>query len=290
MTDVLTIHWWTDLHLRDELTGKPEAEGAIWMERHYYAALDKLKMSVDIANAERPDLTVCTGDVIDRKQPLLAFAQMWDRVAGPKAFMLGNHDLDAGYDSVVRELGCEERPVTAGSRFTCSFPLYRGQTRARVLLLDTYVDAEGRHRYDTCEGTIGEAAFAWLESEMTICAETVVLLFAHNGIDGPEMYFDPRHAARFRELASRVVGSGKRLYHLAGHHHVYPLAVVRDVLPGYTFVNGVAMIAGSRSSVNVLTLDERGELAIDYRAVEYPYRPYRPHHPDRSDRASTYQN
>ncbi|GIP36137.1 hypothetical protein [Paenibacillus sp. J2TS4] len=30
----LRIYWMTDIHLVDEWTGRPEAPGAVWMERH----------------------------------------------------------------------------------------------------------------------------------------------------------------------------------------------------------------------------------------------------------------
>lgn len=274
--DTLTIHWMTDLHLKDTVTGLPDAAGAIYAERHYYAALDKLQQSVEIIGAIKPDLVVCTGDVIDGRQPLRAFAEQWERIRSPKAFVLGNHDLDAGYSAVVAELGYSEEPEIAGSRFTRSFPLQKGDVRVRILILDTYVGEDGQHRYDTCEGTIGPAAFEWLEQEMMGCPEPVILLFSHNGMEGPAAYFDQRHAERFRELARRLTQTGKRLYNLAGHHHVHPQALVKEIVPGYTYVNGVAMIVGPLSYLNVLHVQKDGTLDIEYEEVRYRSTPHSP--------------
>lgn len=267
----MSVYWITDVHLKDHVTGRPEAEGAVYGERHFYASLDKLRQSVDIVNIEKPDLVVCTGDVIEVKQSLGSFVEQWDRMEAPKAFVLGNHDLEAGYDAVVNEMGYQDRLEIAGSRFNCSFVLRNDEFGIRCIVLDTYVGEDGKHRYGTCEGTIGAQAFEWLEQEMTACPESVILLFSHNGIEGPEEYFDRRHAAQFRELARRVTTNGKKLYNLAGHHHVHPHPEVKQVLPHYTFVNGVAMIAGTCSAVNVLTIQKDGTLHIGSKEVKYPY-------------------
>lgn len=260
------IHWMTDIHLDDELTGRPDAPEAIWRERHFYASLDKLRQAVDIANRERPDCVVCTGDVIDRAQPLATFMKEWNRIEPPKALVLGNHDLDLGGEAFEEQFGIAGEPLTAGSRFNRSFAVRKGETAVRVLLLDTYVGEDGQRLYDTCEGTITNEAFVWLEQQFLSCPEQVILLFAHNGLGGPEEYFDRQAVARFSELAALTAERGKRIIHLAGHHHVHPIATV-EIQPGYTFVNGVAMICETTSSVNVVEIYADGACRIDYRPV-----------------------
>ncbi len=265
--DSLRLYWMTDIHLVDELTARPEAPGAIWMERHYYASLDKLRQAVDIANLEKPDCVICTGDVIDRAQPLDSFMKEWRRIEPPKAFVIGNHDLDIGGEAFEEQFGISNEPLTAGSRFNRSIAMRNGEAAARVLLLDTYIGENGKRLYDTCEGTIAGEAFEWLEKEILACEEKLILLFSHNGLGGPEEYFDRKAVVRFMELASRATARGKKLINLAGHHHVYPAAVVKEMQPGFTFINGVAMICDSSSSVNVVEVFADGSYRLDYRKV-----------------------
>ncbi|GIP30988.1 metallophosphoesterase [Paenibacillus sp. J2TS4] len=263
----LRLYWMTDIHLVDELTGRPDAAGAIWMERHYYAALDKLRQAVDIVNRERPDYVICTGDVIDREQSLDSFMKEWERIEPPKAFVPGNHDLSIGGEAFEEQFGIAGQPLTAGSRFNRSIAMRKGETEVRVLLLDNYIGEDGNRLYDTCEGTITEEAFEWLENEILFCPESLILLFSHNGLGGPEEYFDRRAVARFAELAARAADRGKAILHLAGHHHVYPVAAVKEMQQGLTFINGVAMICEDTSSLNVIEVYADGSYRIDYRKV-----------------------
>lgn len=265
----LTIYWMTDIHIVDELTDRPDAPDAIRGERHYYAAVRKLSQAVDWINAEQPDLVVCTGDVIDRPQSLKTFAREWDRIAVPKVFMLGNHDLEAGYEAIEVQLEHSEHPLIAGSRFNQSLRLSIGRVQARLILLDTYVEENGAHRYDSCEGTITEAAMSWLKEQMLQCEEQIILLFAHNGIWGPVEYFEQDAVAAFAEIVDQAVQRGKRFIHLAGHEHVHPEAVVKMIGHNATFINGTAMINGPVSYMNVINIREDGSFELDYRKVSY---------------------
>ncbi|NBD25717.1 metallophosphoesterase family protein [Paenibacillus glycinis] len=274
----LTIHWTTDLHIRDQVTGLPGHPEAVFAERHYYGSLDKWRQAVDIANREMPDLFVCTGDIVDGKQSLASFLPLWERVRSPKAIMIGNHDLDNGYDLLADQLRGPAAPVVAGSRFNRSFALTAGHgVSARVLLLDTYVGEDGEHRAGSCLGTIEREAFAWLEQEMSGCPEPVIFVFAHNGIGGPEAYFDQEHVRQFVRLAENVgtggpeSGPAKDVYYFAGHHHVHPAAEIRRMTPNLTFVNGVAMVAERQSYVNAITLEADGAVRLRYLEVGYPY-------------------
>lgn len=265
----LRLYWMTDIHLVDELSGQPSAPGAIWMERHYYAALDKLHQAVDIINDERPDYVICTGDVIDRAQSLDSFMKEWERIEPPKAFVIGNHDLEIGGETFEKQFGIRDHPLTAGSRFNRSIALGKGNVKVRALVLDTYVGEDGQRLYDTCEGIITEEAFQWLEREILYNPESLILLFSHNGLGGPEEYFDPTSVARFAKLAALAWERGKTILHLAGHHHVHPMVKVKEMQPGFTFINGVAMICEETSSINVIEIDQDGSYRIDYRSVGY---------------------
>ncbi len=265
----LTIYWMTDIHIVDELTDLPDAPDAIRGERHYYAAVRKLSQAVDWINAEQPDLAVCTGDVIDRPQSLKSFVSEWDRIDVPKAFILGNHDLEAGYEAIESQLGHADYPLIAGSRFNQSRRLSNGSVHARLILLDTYVEEDGTHRYDSCEGTITEAAMEWLREQMLQCEEQIILLFAHNGIWGPDEYFDQEAVSAFAKIVDQAVQRGKSFIHLAGHDHVHPEAVVKTIGNSATFINGAAMINGPVSYMNVVQISEDGSFQLDYRKVSY---------------------
>ncbi len=273
ISEELTIHWMTDLHMKDRVTGKPDHPESIFAERHYYASVDKWRQAVDIANTEMPDLFICTGDIVDEKQDLASFLEHWDHIRSRKEFVPGNHDLDNGYLSIVRQLRYQDAAIIAGSYFNRSFSLVKARNRARVILLDTYVGQDGEHRLGSCLGTIEEDAFEWLEEEMRECSEPVILLFAHNGLGGPEEYFDQEHVNRFVEMTERLnAGSTqKRVYYFAGHHHVHPKAFVKEITSHLTFVTGVAMVVGERSYLNVLHLETTGSISLSYREVSYPY-------------------
>lgn len=273
MAERITIFWMTDLHLKDSVTGQPEAAGAIYAERHYYGALAKLQQSVDWINLEQPDLVVCTGDIIDERQRLDSFVAEWQCIQSPKKFVPGNHDLEAGYAAIVEQMGYSDEPSVAGSKFNCSFPLHKGNVKARVIVLDTYVGELGEHRIGTCEGTLYDPTLSWLEEEMLASPERIVLVFSHNGIGGPNEYFNQQHVAQFKALASRVsaTGEGKAIINLAGHHHVHPQAAIAELQPDFTFVNGVAMIVGASSFLNVVHIYEDNTYVLDYREVKYPY-------------------
>jgi 3',5'-cyclic AMP phosphodiesterase CpdA len=165
MTERIRIYWMTDLHLKDDVIGRPEAEDAIRRERHYYAAKDKLWQAVSMINRDKPDCVICTGDMNDAVQPYDTFTEAWDRVPEPKAITLGNHDLGSEYSAIVEQLGYRDRPVVAGSHFNRAFVLQKGEAQARVIVLDTNIGQDGRHRSNV-EGTIQDDAFRWLEDEM----------------------------------------------------------------------------------------------------------------------------
>jgi 3',5'-cyclic AMP phosphodiesterase CpdA len=270
MTESIRIYWITDLHFKDSVTGKPEAEDAIRRERHYYAAKDKLWQAVEMISRDKPDCVVCTGDMNDAVQSFATFTEAWDRVPEPKAITLGNHDLHNEYSTIVEELGYGDRPVVTGSHFNRSFALRKGDAQARVILLDTNIGPDGQHRSNV-EGTIQEDAFRWLEEEMLGCAEKTILVFTHNGLGGPAKFFDQQHVERFTELANRVAAEkpGTHIYNMAGHHHVHPTAVVKELAPHFTFVNGVAMIAEAVSYINIVTVRAGGGIDLDYGEVRY---------------------
>jgi 3',5'-cyclic AMP phosphodiesterase CpdA len=268
----LRVYWLTDLHLKDEVTGLPEAEGAVKRDRFFYASKDKLRQAADIIIREKPDYVVCTGDITDSMQPFASFREEWGKITVPKDITLGNHDLPNGYASIVEQLGYEERPIVAGSKFNRAFSLQKGGVQARIIMLDTNIGEDGVHRANV-EGVIQEDAFRWLEEEMNCCAEELILVFSHNGIGGPEKYFDQQHVERFKEIAENAASArpGLHIVNLAGHHHVYPTAVVKELAPQLTFINGVAMICQQSSFINVVKVKADGTITLDYREVGYPY-------------------
>ncbi|WP_158301793.1 metallophosphoesterase family protein [Paenibacillus mesophilus] len=267
--DALHICWMTDLHLVDAVTGQPQAEGAIRGNRHYYAAKPKLRQAVDTINKERPDYVICTGDITDHVQPLASFQEEWDRIVVPKDLVIGNHDLDNGYLSLVEQLGYTKRPVVAGSVFNCSLCLQKGAIRVRLLLLDTNIGEDGIHRVGTYEGALQEEAIAWLEHEMRTCPESLVLLFSHHGMAGPLKYFHQPDVARYYAMVDRVAEAKQsfQLIHCAGHHHVHPVAEIQVRTPYETFINGVAMISESHSFMHVLSIAHDGTWTLSYREL-----------------------
>ena len=265
----LTIYWMTDIHIVDELADKLNVPEAIRGKRHYYASIRKLMQAVDCINEEDPDFVVCTGDVIDRPQSLISFINEWSRIKVPKAFMYGNHDLEIGYESIEEQLGYADKECIAGSRFNQSIRLSNGRVHARLILLDTYVEEDGTHRYDSCEGTISESALDWLNQQMMLCEENIILLFAHNGIWGPIEYFDQKAVSAFTKIMNHATDKGKTFIHFAGHEHVHPKAVIKRIGIKSTFVNGVAMISDPVSYVNVIKISEDGTFFLEYREVSY---------------------
>lgn len=101
------------------------------------------------------------------------------------------------------------------------------------------------------------------------CEEQLILVFSHNGLGGPEAYFNQEHVQRFARLSERIASleTGKRIVNFAGHHHVLPRALIKELSPHYTFVNGVAMIAGVQSYLHVIEINADGVWHLDYPEV-----------------------
>lgn len=271
--ETMKIYWMTDLHIKDSVSGCPKAENGTHRDRHYYAAKDKLQHALNIINKEKADFVVCTGDITDGIQPLTTFKEVWDKIDAPKELTIGNHDLSNGYISLVKQLGYEDRLTVARSKFNCSIPLQKGSIKARLIFLDTNIGEDGQHRTNSVEGAIQEDAFQWLENELCSCQEKTILVFSHNGLGGPVKFFDQQHVQRFKDIVDKaaIVKGEIKIINLAGHHHVHPVAVVKEMSPNLIFINGVAMIVGSSSCLNVVSLKGDGRFELEYREVKYPY-------------------
>jgi 3',5'-cyclic AMP phosphodiesterase CpdA len=267
----LRIYWITDLHFKDAVTGQPDAEGAIHRERHYYAAKQKMVQAVEHMNRDKPELVICTGDINDGKQPFDSFMELWDRIEADKRIVIGNHDTPNGYASIVQQLGCSRLPSVAGSVFNHSLVLSKDGLRVKVILLDTNIGDDGVHLNGGVQGTIQPEALHWLEQELSEGNEELVLLFTHNGLGGPASYFNQQHVQRFVEMVESAAEDKQSLQviNLAGHHHVHPVAVEKHISPHIRFINGVAMIAGETSSVNVVEIYKDGSFGLTYKEVGY---------------------
>ncbi|MBD2860630.1 metallophosphoesterase family protein [Paenibacillus oceani] len=268
-SDELHLYWLTDLHLVDAVTDQPDAEGAIRGNRHYYAAKQKLRKAVDTIQKEQPDVVICTGDITDHKQSLASFLEDWERITVPKEVVIGNHDLDNGYVSLVEQLGYAERAVIARSVFNRSVALQKGKVRVRLLLLDTNIGVDGQHLVETSEGALQDDAIAWLEHEMSTCPESLVFLFSHHGMAGPAHYFNRQDVARYNAMIQRIALARPdfQLVHCAGHHHVHPHAEIRELTRYETFVNGVAMISEAQSAIHVVSIASDHTWTLSYRKV-----------------------
>ena len=212
----MRILWLTDLHLLAGAPVTPDASDAVLFGvLNIYQGAARLAARVDRVNAVRPDLAICTGDIVDShglwrahlradagcmrrwhatipgdstkatydaSASFALFRRSWERIdpAIPKYLTVGNHDVMAlPHEQLAEALGHEDRATVAGSRFNAAHAVSGGETAIRLLMVDSNLGAD---RDAWCyTGRLRPEILDWIRNELSNAAEETVLLCMHHG-------------------------------------------------------------------------------------------------------------
>lgn len=201
--------------------------------RFYANSLAKLSQAVETLNQEQLAFCVTLGDIIDRHwESYSHILPVYDRLAHPHHFVLGNHDFEVAADylgSVLRVAGLERAYYSfkgAGWRFividgndVSPFSSPKGnpkQVQAQAIL--EKLVAEKAVNAQTWNGGMGDEQFAWLTAELDAAdaANERVVIFGHYPVY-PENEHNMWDHGRFVDLVTRRKSVAA---FMNGHNHM----------------------------------------------------------------------
>lgn len=272
----------TDTHFRAGVDENPSAPGSgNGGPRIYYASNSKMRDFVDKVGARSDlDFIVHLGDACDSPSDWPFFNTEWDKVTLPKAFVIGNHDMDdLDYEELLEEVGYDGNVEYGGSKFNQHFDF----DDVRIICLDSQYDENGDHTADS-RSRISPAGIAWLGS-MLLAADGHVLVFSHNiphyrsYPSAMNPYFPDGIAADIQDIITSSLSSNVALRSVnwfGGHAHTAaPIAYANlGQCMGYRLPDSIEHWNDNESSVNgmsVLNLHSNGVITIDSHTLDYPY-------------------
>ena len=247
----------TDMHYADKPAGGT---------RHYRETLDKLAVAAEQMQADRPDLMVELGDLIDsadsltvEKEHLRRINQEFLALPGEKHYVLGNH--------CVHTLRKEEFLEGVGQEKSYySFD----QGGFHFVVLDSCFRSDGepygRKNFDWKDPNIPQLELEWLQADLAE-TEKKTIVFAHQRLDEAGKH-SVKNAAQVRRV---LEDSGKVLAVLQGHSHKNDY----QQIAGIHYVVLVAMVEGSGAENNAYTtmdLFEDGSISISGFRKQHDYR------------------
>ena len=259
----LKIFWTTDCHIRNDVGSNPSAPGALAGNRYYYLSPQKVEAFVVAVNLANPDLAICTGDMIDRDASFEIFLDMWEQINSPSELVIGNHEFDANtYSSIVSSLGWEERPMLGNSKFNRSFSLTNETFGVRCIILDTNYTEVYEHGY-TNYGRIHADDLTWLENEINLVAEDVILVFTHHAPAAPSNFI----SADAQQLMSVLASSNKKIYNLTGHHHLANITRYQKHGEVSTSYVAPALVEQLQQDYAILYINPNGDIITEQKTL-----------------------
>jgi alkaline phosphatase len=241
----------TDVHYADA-----EARGT----RHYRESLGKIREAVTRLNAEKVDLAVCLGDLIDTPHPpdprkeagfLRTITGAFGKLNAPRHFVLGNHCVSALTKERFLE-GCSQ------ARSSYSFD----RNGVHFVVLDACFRKDGAAyapgTFQWTDTDIPPAQREWLEADLEATPQKAVV-FVHQRLDEPATANYRVHSAP--AVRAVLEKSGKVLAVFQGHSHKNEL----QTIGGVPYVTLAAMVEGSgaaSSGYSVLRVQPDGTLAL----------------------------
>ncbi len=228
-----------------------------------------LKKAVAHYNSEfKPDLVIGGGDYIlgsgvskgRAKKQLVEINRVFKRLAAPRRYCIGNHDLG--------HLSKEEVQENLGIGYNHSVTDTKG---ARIITLDTNDLAPGEDKYKT-NGRVSGEELAWLNEQLD--TNLSVIVFSHHSpVQTPE-----RNEWRINILDAGAVRAvlekyGNVVAVFSGHHAVN-YSEKRDGI-NYFIVNNLtdSRARGSFADISVETEEENGETGIEISVIQYGKKP-----------------
>lgn len=167
--------------------------------------VERVTAFVDAMRRARVEFIAQLGDFCwphERNRP---FLEAWDRFPGPRHHVLGNHDMDGGYQrhQTVAFLGMPARHHAFVHR-GFKFMVLDGN--------DPGGSAPGYRRF------VAADQLEWLASELGIGTEPVIV-FVHQAIDHPQGIENQAQIRALLEAPRLSDGSPRVLAVFSGHHH-----------------------------------------------------------------------
>ena len=188
--------------------GRPTLRFGLIADVHHdimHDGIARLEAFVAAMTAARVDFVVQLGDFCRPQEKNRPFLDTWNRFAGPRYHVLGNHDMDGGAkrEQTVAFLGLPAR----------YYSFIRGGVKFIVLDgNDPGGAAAGYARY------IAPDQAAWLAQELRDGAEPVIV-FCHQPLDDPEGIENQVAIRRLLDQGKRPDGSPRVLAVFTGHNH-----------------------------------------------------------------------
>lgn len=216
----------TDIHIKAGMDGNPSDTGATNGTRYYYASPNNLRNFVTIANREKPDLVVCTGDLSDNPSNWELVNEIWSGLNDniPRVITPGNHDFDVQtFPDLLNLLRYKGKKEIGGSKFNQSFTLSHRGFNSKFIMLDTTFnsgDTHGNHYENVRAHT---SSVNWLQSELVNSDSNQVFICTHVGPHLVDIdYFDSDQKEQIQTIVDNAVSSNPKLKvtWMFGHHHV----------------------------------------------------------------------
>jgi alkaline phosphatase len=259
---ILKIGLLTDAHYAEA-----ESRGT----RYYRESLAKMREAVTRLNAEKVDIAVELGDLIDTPQPpdpakergfLRAIAGEFGKIRAPRHFVLGNH--------CVSGLTKEQFLQTVGQkRSWYSFD----RNGVHCIVLDACFRKDGQPyapgTFAWTDSDIPPEQRAWLAADLSATPHPA-LVFVHQRLDeAPGAGYRIQSRAAVREILEK---SGKVRAVFQGHSHKNEL----QTIGGIPYCTLAAMVEGSgpaNSGYSVLSVGPDGTLALTgcRRHADHPF-------------------
>ena len=168
----LVVYVISDIHNKDEVANNPNSVGAYTKVsnasyRLHYQQQEKINNFIAQVNADKPNLTLCLGDMFDSPVPMSQAVSNWESINTEKYFVPGNHDLEySDYDILATNFGGAN--IIANSKFNRSFYINSADVNAKFILFDCFMEnnENGVIRQNSSTGTITSAELDWIIEEI----------------------------------------------------------------------------------------------------------------------------
>lgn len=235
----LIIYVISDIHCKDGVANDPNAVGAYTKisnsrYRLYYQQQEKIDSFIKQVNADKPNLTLCLGDMFDASVPMSQAVNYWESINTEKYFVAGNHDLEySDYETLVTNFG--NANIIADSKFNRSFYINNEQVNAKFILFDCFMkDSEDSIiRQNSAMGTFTSSVLHWIIEEIQNSTTNNIFICDHCGVLQNYDYFNNNNATAFKIAISALMlqNSNLKIYNLFGHNHRWSATFISGMEP-----------------------------------------------------------
>jgi 3',5'-cyclic AMP phosphodiesterase CpdA len=197
-----------------------------------YGAQDRLQQFIDRMNEEKVDFIVQLGDFCYPLPKNREFVDIWEKFAGARYHVLGNHDMDK----------CDKQTIMDFLGMKRNYYSFDSGGYHFVVLDTNFLCLEGEYldyeagNYFKHPGAINNLSpeqLDWLREDLA-ATDKPTLLFSHQNMESP--YNDFQHGIKNHDLLSAIIreandaaGFRKVVACMNGHNHADGVKVIDDV-------------------------------------------------------------